>query len=153
MTSITCALYIFSILNNLNTKNSVPLNHSCVQEIDFEVTASANAVDHRVRDCKVVIEDIATKDVAAKLHTLNPTPGKLHKRDSRVTEEVKYLQLLQAKTPIAWGKMNDDRWSTLDNAVGSKLQKCRSLSDRVDLLQDSIYQEASKIFDLASLKW
>ena len=48
--------------------------------------------------------------------------------------------------------MNDERWSTLDNAVHSKLHKCHSISERVDLLQNTIYEEGCKIFGLAPVK-
>ena len=48
--------------------------------------------------------------------------------------------------------MNDDRWSKLDNAVHSKLYKCHSISDRIDLLQNTIYEEGCKIFGLSSAK-
>ena len=54
-----------------------PLSHS-VEEIDFKVTGTTRPVDHRIRDCKVVIEDIAIQGAAAKLHTLNHTQEKTH---------------------------------------------------------------------------
>ena len=57
-----------------------------------------------------------------------------------------FLQDLQARTPIAWGKMSDDRWAVLDSAVFGKLHPCQSLSKRVKLLEDSIYEERAKIF-------
>ena len=65
---------------------------------------------------------------------------------SRRTKEQSYLQDLKAKTPIAWGIMKDDRWSALDNAVVSKLHSCNSLSERLKLLEDTIYAEGAKIF-------
>ena len=42
--------------------------------------------------------------------------------------------------------MKDDRWSALDNAVVSKLHSCNSLSERLKLLEDTIYAEGAKIF-------
>ena len=57
-----------------------------------------------------------------------------------------FLQDLQARIPIAWGKMSDDRWTVLDSAVFGKLHPCQSLSKRVKLLEDSIYEEGAKIF-------
>ena len=50
------------------------------------------------------------------------------------------------KTPIAWGKANDECWAQLDDAVSSKLKNCNSLTERLDLLQNSIYNEAANIF-------
>ena len=42
--------------------------------------------------------------------------------------------------------MKDDRWSALDSAVVSKLHSCNSLSERVKLLEDTIYEEGAKLF-------
>ena len=50
------------------------------------------------------------------------------------------------KTPIAWGKANDERWIQLDDIVYSKLKNCNSLTERLDLLQNTIYNEAGNIF-------
>ena len=44
--------------------------------------------------------------------------------------------------------MKNDRWSDLDNAVASKLHPCNTLSERVQLLEETIYEEASRIFGL-----
>ena len=55
--------------------------------------------------------DIYPKSVAEKLHALNSPRDKHHKRNSRHTEVGKYLQDLQAEPPIAWGKMDDVKWS------------------------------------------
>ena len=49
------------------------------------------------------------------------------------------------KTPIAWGKANDERWVQLDDIVYSKLKNCNSLK-WLDLLQNTIYNEAANIF-------
>ena len=50
------------------------------------------------------------------------------------------------KRPISWGKMNNERWSTLDSAVQFQLHSCNSLPVRVKLLEDTMCSEASKIF-------
>ena len=45
--------------------------------------------------------------------------------------------------------MNDDnKWEKLDEIVHSKLPKSGSLSDRVEVLQTTIYEEGSKLFGL-----
>ena len=102
-----------------------------------------------MKSCKVVLEDISSKCVVEKLKMLNLTPEKTHKSNSRHTE-MRYFQDLQAKTPIAWGKMNDEGWVSLDSAVFSKLHKCQSLSHRIKLPEDTIYAEGAKIFGDAS---
>ena len=49
--------------------------------------------------------------------------------------------------------MDDEtRWSKLDGAVYCRLHNCCSLSDRVQLLSDTIYQQAALIFGHPPLK-
>ena len=50
------------------------------------------------------------------------------------------------KTPIAWGKANDECWVQLDDIVYRKLKNCNSLTEWLDLLQNTIYNEAANIF-------
>ena len=70
---------------------------------------------------------------------------------SHRTREEFYLQDLKAKTPIAWVTMKDDHWSALDSAVVSKLHSCNSLSERVKLLEDTIYEKGANIFGHAPI--
>ena len=146
-----CIILLFVILNSKKPPKTKSVHHPSVQEIDFEIT-TACPPDLPLKSCKVVLEDIYPKSVAEKLHALNSPQDKPHKRNSRHTEVGKYLQDLQAKPPIAWGKMDDVKWSTLDNAVCSKLHKCNSLSERVKLLKDTIHEEGLKIFGHAPAK-
>ena len=44
------------------------------------------------------------------------------------------------------GKANDDRWPQLDDIVPSKLKKYKSLTERQDVLQNTIDNEAANIF-------
>ena len=143
---MTCAFYNFNITSQPNPKNPLLLNHSDVSKVDFVVTPSVNLADPRVKCCKVVLEDISSLCAAEKLKTLNQTQDNPHKSDSRDTKDRNYLQGLQAKTPIAWGKMDDKRWSDLDTAVNNKLHKGQSLSERIELLQNTIYEEGIRIF-------
>ena len=136
------------VLNHPNP-NPYSKDHCDVQVIDDVVVAetvnSNGPANVRLKSCKVVLEEIIPKCGAEKLKTLNPPPEKTHKSDSRPTEGM-FLQDLQARTPIAWGKMSDDRWAVLDSAVFGKLHPCQSLSKKVKLLEDSIYEEGAKIF-------
>ena len=80
-----------------------------------------------MRSCKVVLEDISSICDAEKLKTLTlARDSKTHQSISRRTKEESFLQDLEAKTPIAWGDMKDDRWSELDRAVAGKLHSCNS---------------------------
>ena len=98
-----------------------------------------------VKDCKVVLEDIFSCD-AVKFKMLNTTQENTHSTSSHLTKEKKLLECFSVKTPIAWGKAKDERWAQLDDIVYSKLKTCNSLTERLDLLQNTIYNEAANIF-------
>ena len=99
-----------------------------------------------VIDCdKVVLDDISSCDTL-KLKMLNTCQENTYKTSSHLTKEEKLLEGLSVKTPIAWGKVNDERWVQLDDIVSSKLKNCNSLTERLDLLQNAIYNEAANIF-------
>ena len=108
----------------------------------------SNIPDSITKDCKVVLEDVFSFNAAEKLKTLKLYPDNHHSISSRLVEEEKYLQELEMKDPIRWGRMDDERWSDLDDAVFSKLNHSNTLFKRVQLLEDTIYSEASKIFGL-----
>ena len=65
---------------------------------------------------------------------------------SYLVKEERLLEGLSVKTPIAWGKANDEHWAQLDDIVYSKLKNCNSLTEQLDLLQNTIYDEAASIF-------
>ena len=100
----------------------------------------------------MVIEDIFYSSAAEKSKTLKLCPDKPHLTPSRHTAEKDYLQRLETKTPIKWGRMDDERWTELDSAVFSKLHRTNTISKRVQLLEDTIYTEASKIFGVSKSK-
>ena len=99
-----------------------------------------------VKDCKVVLEDISSSHDAVKLKMLNTSQENTHTTSSHLIKEERLLKGPSVKTPIAWGKTNDERWAQLDDVVSSKLKNCNSLTERLDLLQNSIYNEAASIF-------
>ena len=57
----------------------------------------------------------------------------------------KLLEGFKVKTPIAWGKARDEHWAQLD-IVYRKLKNCNSLTEVLDLLQNTIYSEAVNVF-------
>ena len=73
-----------------------------------------------VINCKLALEDISCCD-AVKLKMLNTIQENTHMTSSRFTKEKRLLECFSLKTPIAWGKTNDDRWAQLDDIVCSKL--------------------------------
>ena len=107
-----------------------------------------NEVQPQVKDCKVVLEDIFRCSVAVKPKTLKPCPDKPHMTPFRHTAEIDYLKGLELRPPIKWCKMDDERWSELDSAVFSKLHNSKSIFERLQLLEETIFSEASKLFGL-----
>ena len=99
-----------------------------------------------VKDCKVVLDDISSFCDSVKLKMLNTSQENTHTTSSHLTKEERLLEGLSMKTPIAWGKANDKHWAQLDDVVSSKLKTCNSLTERLDLLQNTIYNEAANIF-------
>ena len=77
---------------------------------------------------------------------LNTSQENTHTTSSHLIKEERLLEGLSVKTTIAWGKANDERWAKLDDVVSSKLKKCNSLTERLDLLQNTIYNEAASTF-------
>ena len=66
---------------------------------------------------------------------LNTSQENIHTTNSHLIKEERLLEGLSLKTPIAWGKANDERWAQLDDVVSSELKNCNSLTERLDLLQ------------------
>lgn len=102
-----------------------------------------------MKSCKVVLQDIFPNCGAGKLKKTIVSQDKPHTRHSLHTEK-NYLNNLQTKTPISWGNMIDDRWTQLDSSVSeilsNRLRFCNSLSEKVQLLEDTIYNEAAQVF-------
>ena len=91
-----------------------------------------------LKECKVVLEDISSSRVAVNLSMLSSSLENNHMTDSHCTEEETALLNLKLKTPIAWGKLNDECWIQLDDTVISKLSNCTTLSARVTPLEETI---------------
>ena len=83
---------------------------------------------------------------AVKRKMLNTSQKNTHMTSSHLTKQKKLLECFSVKTPIAWGKANDERWVQLGDIVYSKLKTCNSLTERLDLLQNTIYNETANIF-------
>ena len=142
---VTCASNITIILHpHLNNKSS-----NLCGDLNKSISTSSKSVLStavHVKDCKVDLEDISSSRDAVKLKVLNTSQENTHTTSSHLIKEEKLLEGLSVKTPIAWGKANDERWAKLDDVVSSKLKKCNSLTERLDLLQNTIYNEAASTF-------
>ena len=141
---VTCAFIIAIILylhlNNIFSKLCGDLNMSISTSSKSNVSTAA-----LVKDCKVVLEDISSC-AAVKLKMLNTSEDNTHTTSSHLTKEKKLLEGFSMTTPLAWGRANDERWVQLDDIAYSKLKNCNSLTKRLDLLQNTFYNEAASIF-------
>ena len=79
-----------------------------------------------VKGCKIVLADIFSSRNAGKLKMLNTSQENTHTTSSHLIKEGRLFVGLSVKTPIAWGKANDQRWAQLDDVVSSKLKNCNS---------------------------
>ena len=147
---VTCA-FIITItvnphLNNISSKLCGDLNKSI--SLSSKSTVSTAAL---VKDCNVVLEDVSSFCDAVKLKMLKTSQENTHMTSLHFTKEMRLLEDLNVKTPIAWGKANNEHWAQLDDIVSSKLINCNSLSEWLDLLQNTIYNEAANIFGYSQL--
>ena len=98
-----------------------------------------------VKDCKVFLGEISSRD-AVKLKMLNTSQENTHTTSSPLTKEERLLEDLSVKTPIAWGKANDEHWAQLDDVVSSKLKKIVTPGQNSWTFCKTQYNEAANIF-------
>ena len=122
---VTCAFIITIILypHLKNISSNLCGDHNKLISTSSISTVSTAAL---VKDCKVVLEDISSCDTV-KLKMLNTSQENTHTTSSYLTKEKRPLEDL--KTPIAWGKANDERWAQLDDTIYRKLNNCNSLTE------------------------
>ena len=134
---VTCAFIITIILyphlNNISSKLCGDLGKSISTSSKSNVSTAT-----LVKGYKVALEDFSSRD-AVKLKMLNTSQENTHTTSSHLTKEKKLLEGFSVKTLIARGKTNDERWVQLDDIVYSKLKNCNCLTERVDLLQTTMY--------------
>ena len=147
---VTCAFIITIIanphLNNISSKLCGDLSKSISTSSKSTVSTAA-----LVKDCNVVLENISSFCDVVKLKMLKTSQENTHMTSSHLTKETRLIEDLNVKTPIAWGKANDEHWTQLDDIVSSKLINCNSLSEWLDFLQNTIYNEAANIFGYSQL--
>ena len=97
--------------------------------------------------CKVVLEDVSSLGSAGKHKPLNLDQEKTHSIRSRQSLDDTYLQKIIKKQPIAWPKMSEsESWEVLDGAVYNRLLGATDITSKVDLLESTIYNQASFLF-------
>ena len=140
---VTCAFIITIILNphlNKCSKRCDNFYKSISTSSKSVVTTTAH-----VKDCQVVLENISSSCDTVKLKMLSTSQENTYTASLLLTKEERLLEGLSMKTPIAWGKANGKHWTQLYD-VSYKLKNCNSLTERPDLLQNVIYNEAANIF-------
>ena len=147
-TFVTCAFIITIILHpHLNSKSS-----KLCGDLNKSISTSSKSVLStavHVKDSKVVLEDISFSRDVVKLKMLNTSQENTHTTSSHCIKEKRLHVGLSVKTPIAWGKANDEHWAQLDDVVSSKLKNSNSLTELLDLLQNPTYNEAANIWPLS----
>ena len=79
--------------------------------------------------------------------TLNASQGKNHSAPSHEIVDKRYLADCITKLPIRWPPANDNKaWEELDELASTKLMNTGTLIKRLDLLQDTIYNEGANLF-------
>ena len=98
-------------------------------------------------DCKVIVKDIFEENPTEKSKLLKANLVKNHSGASHRFSDKDFLEQSEKKEPIAWPKMSDDdSWSQLDSAVYSRLLCASSIQEKVELLENTIYDQATCIF-------
>ena len=74
---------------------------------------------------------------------LRSSQEKSHKTCTHHTKEEILLSNMQVKPPIAWGKLTDECWLQLDDAIHSKPANSGTLSERLNRLESTIFAEGA----------
>ena len=80
---------------------------------------------------------------------LKASQGKHHSAPSHESVDKRYLAHCKMKLPIRWPSANEKKaWEELDELASSKLVNTGTLEKRLDLLQETIYNEGVKLFGI-----
>ena len=125
-------------------------------DIDFAIvnpSSSVEAANVQVPqgkakfDCKVIVKNIFEENPTEKSKLLKANLDKNHSVASHRFSDKDFLEQSEKKEPIAWPKMSDDdSWCQLDSAVYSRLVGASSIQEKVGLLENTIYDQATCIF-------
>ena len=119
-------------------------NSSSVEEVDFQVSQKVNEAK---LDCKVILDDVFATDPTAKSKALKVNLEKTHSVLSRWSGDKNFLEQSVKRDPIAWPKMTDDEsWAHLDSAVYSRLVGATLIQEKVEILENTIYDQACHLF-------
>ena len=101
-------------------------------------------------DCKVVLTDIFSGDLAAKSKLLKAYQDKTHSVLSQKSSEKIFLETLKRKERITWPSSADEEsWTKLDHQVTNELLQLPatlSIEKKVSNLESLIYNKASVLF-------
>ena len=104
---------------------------------------------YNVKECQVVLNDFLSSGSIVKSKMLNGNPDNPHSVPSHRPADRSYLEKLAKKDPIAWPKMSDEeKWTNFDNIVAGSLCGASTIFNRLSLLVNTIYQQASLLFGI-----
>ena len=100
-----------------------------------------------IPECRVIVEDISNSLDAVQLKSLEASPEKTHSATSRLDLDKNFLNNIHTRESINWPDMDDEElWSQLDSSVHPLLRKSKSIAERIQLLEESIYDKALSLF-------
>ena len=95
----------------------------------------------------MILKDVFEGEPTEKSNVLKAHQDNNHSVFSRRFSDKDFLEQSAKKQPIAWPKMSDeDSWCLLDSAVYSRLVGVSSIQEKVELLETTIYDQASRLF-------
>ena len=134
-----------------NIKDLTSLNNDFIN-VNPSTSVEAQFQNSRVKnfarfDCKVILKDVFEGEPTEKSNALKAHQDNNHSVFSRRFSDKDFLEQSAKKQPIAWPKMSDeDSWCLLDSADYSRLVGVSSIQEKVELLETTIYDQASRLF-------
>ena len=103
--------------NEPNSSSNHCGSHNITNSKNSKDSSKKTTSIHSFPDCKIVLEDISTCKGALKHNALKLCQDKTHMTHSCYSTDINILLNLESKIPIAWHRLNDERWEILDSAV------------------------------------
>ena len=145
----TLSSYAFFFTTVLKSSSIKPTGNWCGKKSltkTSEFAVHSERPEAPMKSCQVVLEDISCHYDAEKFKALEPCPENIHMTSSCQNNERSHLEEIELRQPIAWCRMKDELSYQLDNVVYSKLHTEKTITERLHLLNKTIYGEALKLF-------
>ena len=101
--------FLIIVLNNIHQNKSSKSCGNFQDSLNLTATNASSSTEsiNQIKNCKVVLEDIAVSCGAVKLQVLDSCQDKTHTSKPHHTSDSDFLRNLQMKTPIAWANLTD----------------------------------------------